>query len=144
MSKPLHEQPQGPLLANLVFYVKQLVMQVGDSHDLSMMQLSVLIKLEFNEPLAMNALSQHFKCDASNITGIADRLEARSLTVRLDHLHDRRIKMIGLTAEGQALRKVILSEVATAENELLDSALSSAEKHMLKELVGKLIKTTNP
>jgi MarR family transcriptional regulator, organic hydroperoxide resistance regulator len=52
----------------------------------------------------MNALADRLFCDASNVTGIADRLENRGLIERRAAEGDRRVKALVLTAEGVALR----------------------------------------
>jgi DNA-binding MarR family transcriptional regulator len=55
-----------------------------------------------SEPVSMRALAKHMGCDASNITGIIDRLEARKLVVRREDSADRRVKVITQTAAGAA------------------------------------------
>jgi DNA-binding MarR family transcriptional regulator len=55
-------------------------------------------------PLSMKAAADRMHCDASNLTGIVDRLEARGLVVRRPHLADRRVKELVLTDAGERLR----------------------------------------
>ncbi len=49
-------------------------------------------------------LAAGFRCDASNIVGIVDRLEQRGLVVRRPGQFDRRVKLVSLTDEGLAVR----------------------------------------
>ena len=71
---------------------------------LSPMQAQALIGLEPGAPLAMSALAERMHCDNSNVTGIADRLEAAGAIERRPAEHDRRVKTLVLTAEGERLR----------------------------------------
>jgi DNA-binding MarR family transcriptional regulator len=60
--------------------------------------------LEPGEPRPMSALAAQLHCDASNVTNIADRLEAMALVERRPSAHDRRVKTLVLTPEGEAMR----------------------------------------
>src|SRR5687767_1882086 len=73
------------------------------SYSLTAMQMQVICLLPSDTALQMNVLSCQMSCDASNITGIADRLEAQDLVIRKDDPSDRRIKMLSLTAKGKML-----------------------------------------
>jgi DNA-binding MarR family transcriptional regulator len=55
-------------------------------------------------PLSMKAAADRMQCDASNLTGIVDRLEARGLVARRSHPTDRRVKELVLTDAGERLR----------------------------------------
>lgn len=52
-------------------------------------------------PLAMRALAGTLACDASNMTGLVDRLEKRGLVRREPSPGDRRVKNVVLTSEGE-------------------------------------------
>ncbi|MER7000576.1 MarR family transcriptional regulator [Streptomyces sp. NPDC000410] len=52
-------------------------------------------------PTPMRALAETLACDASNITGIVDRLEKRGLVRREPSPGDRRVKNVVLTPEGE-------------------------------------------
>lgn len=54
------------------------------------------------EPQSMAKLAERMGCDASNITGLVDRLEAKALVVRLAVEGDRRVKQITQTPAGKA------------------------------------------
>lgn len=59
---------------------------------------------ELGRPLSMKAAADRMQCEASNLTGIVDRLEARGLVVRRSHSTDRRVKELVLTDAGERLR----------------------------------------
>ncbi|HEY1584931.1 MAG TPA: MarR family transcriptional regulator [Polyangia bacterium] len=60
--------------------------------------------LEPDRPLAMSTLAEALVCDASNVTGIVDKLESRGLIARQGAEGDRRIKMLVVTEKGRSLR----------------------------------------
>ena len=60
--------------------------------------------LEPGEPRPMSALAGLLRCDASNVTNIADRLESAGLVERRAAEQDRRVKTLVLTARGEAVR----------------------------------------
>ena len=57
-----------------------------------------------DRPLPMSTLADALACDASNITGIVDKLESRGLIARRGADHDRRVKMLCVTDLGRSLR----------------------------------------
>ena len=85
----------------------------------------------------MGDLAEHWGCDASYVTTLADGLEERGLVVRRPHPTDRRVKTIVLTAEGRARRDralELLSEPPSAFG-----SLSATELRQLRDLLGKLV-----
>jgi DNA-binding MarR family transcriptional regulator len=58
-------------------------------------------------PASMSVLATTLTCDASNMTGIIDRLEKRGLVRREPSSSDRRVKNVVLTAEGERVIDVI-------------------------------------
>jgi DNA-binding MarR family transcriptional regulator len=60
--------------------------------------------LEPGEPRPMSTLAALLHCDASNVTNIADRLEAAGLVERRAAEHDRRVKTLVLTPHGEDVR----------------------------------------
>jgi len=58
---------------------------------------------ELDQPLSMKELADRLICDASNVTGIVDRLEARGLVERQADPGDRRVKRLVLTGTGREL-----------------------------------------
>jgi DNA-binding MarR family transcriptional regulator len=76
--------------------------QCASQLDLTPQQARLLINS--GSPCSQRDLAQQFSCDASNIVGIVDRLEQRGLVARQPSTHDRRVKQVVLTADGEALR----------------------------------------
>jgi DNA-binding MarR family transcriptional regulator len=73
--------------------------------DLTPMQGHSLRSLDPDRPVAMSVLADALICDASNVTGIVDKLESRGLIVRQSAENDRRIKMLAITSKGRELRQ---------------------------------------
>ena len=85
------------LLFRLFVSQRGRVPQVAAEFELSPMQAHVLRLLEPEQPLPMRTLARKLCCDASNVTGIVDRLEERGLVRRDAAPGDRRVKMLVVT-----------------------------------------------
>jgi DNA-binding MarR family transcriptional regulator len=72
----------------------------------------VLRRLDPHRATPMNELAEALSCDASNVTGLVDRLEARGLLERRAAPGDRRVKTLVLTSEGNELRRRILERMS--------------------------------
>lgn len=83
-----------------------------DSLGLTPVQGLALRRLDPDAPLAMSALAETLTCDASNITGVVDKLEARGLIARQGAENDRRVKMLVVTEKGREVRRQLLSRAA--------------------------------
>ena len=91
-----------------------------------------------DEPKPMGELAQHMHCDSSNITGIVDRLEERGQVERQAAERDRRVKLVALTAEGEALRDELARRRSVPPPEFAE--LSEAELSKLRHVFAKLAK----
>jgi DNA-binding MarR family transcriptional regulator len=80
--------------------------------DLSPAQGMALRWLEPGKPVPMNSLAEVLLCDASNVTGIVDKLEARGFIARQAAPEDRRVKMLVLTTKGQELRRKFIDRTS--------------------------------
>jgi len=91
---------------------------------------------ELEAPLAMNQVAGRLHCDASNVTGIVDRLESRGLVERRVRARDRRVKELVLTAEGRSLRRQLEGVLGAVPG---IAALSPHEQLQLRGLLGRAI-----
>jgi len=71
-------------------------------HDLSFQQGLLLHHLAEGGPRQMNEFAGLLHCDASNVTGLVDRLESHGLLARQASEQDRRVKMLVLTHEDRS------------------------------------------
>jgi DNA-binding MarR family transcriptional regulator len=60
----------------------------------------------------MRRLADQMNCEASNLTGLVDRLESRGLVVRQPFPEDRRVKCVALTESGEELSAQLWAAVA--------------------------------
>lgn len=125
------------LLIQLATRSRHDLARIGETmYGLTPPQIQMLCLLKPSDPSPMNQLSCQLACDASNITGIADRLEAQGLVSRKDDPADRRIKMLVLTDKGKALRSDIMTGLRTVQPDGLAN-LTQAEREQLESLLVK-------
>lgn len=103
-------------------------------HGLTSTQAKVLAQLD--TPLPMRALATLLVCDASNVTGIVDRLEARELVRREPDLTDRRVKNVVATESGREIIRRVREEMQATHGAL--DTLTAAESTVLFGLLGRL------
>jgi MarR family transcriptional regulator, organic hydroperoxide resistance regulator len=82
---------------------KEHLAAVAGKFGMTLAQAHLLRLVQFGPARTMTSLAEALACDASNITGIVDRLESRGLIMRGNASHDRRIKSIFLTPRGNAV-----------------------------------------
>ena len=114
----------------------------GAEFDLSPIQCHVLHLIEPGSPLPMGRLASTLSCDASNVTGLVDRLESRGLVRRRPSPGDRRVKVLQLTPTGARLRAQLLRQMTGGSLPL--SRLSLNQQRALVKILETLVddKTT--
>src|SRR5919201_4998778 len=95
-----------------------------------------LASLDPDEGRTMRSLADEWECDASNATWIVDRLERLQLAERRTIPHDRRVKLVVLTAKGAKVKAELMEEFHTPPAELL--ALDRADLEALERALEKL------
>ena len=85
-----------------------------------------------DEPRPMGELARHMHCDNSNMTGIVDRLAERGLVERRPAEHDRRVKLVALTSEGEALSAELARRRAEPPDEI--ARLDTEDLQRLREI----------
>ncbi len=104
---------------------------------LSPPQAHALRELEPGQPLPMRDLACSLACDASNVTGIADRLEKRGLVERQVSARDRRVKTLVVTPEGVATRQRLLALLYEVPSPI--ATLSAEEQHLLRDALRRTL-----
>jgi DNA-binding MarR family transcriptional regulator len=107
--------------------------------DLTVAQARALLALEGAAP--MRALAEHLRCDASYVTGIADRLEQRGLVSRAAQAGDRRVKLLQLTPDGRRLRSKLQARMLATSPVMV--ALEDGEREVLRSLLAKAAGATS-
>jgi DNA-binding MarR family transcriptional regulator len=125
------------LLVKFFFAQREHLPSPGDDLGLSPAQCHVLHLIEPGRPLPMRRLAETLSCDASNVTGLVDRLEARGLVVRRSSAEDRRVKELQLTPAGSRLRTSLLRRMTAQSHPL--SRLSSRQQRELVRMLEALL-----
>ena len=99
--------------------------------DLTRQQALLLAILD--EPLPMGVIAERLGCDASNITGIADRLEARGLVERRGAASDRRVRLLARTGAGTSLERALREDIWSASP--LIAGLTTGQQEQLRDLL---------
>lgn len=98
----------------------------------------LLMLFDPDKAWTMNGLSCHMGCDASNTTGLVDRLDSAGLIDRDVDPNDRRVKIVRLNDAGRQCQQDLLDHLSAAE--ALDTkALTNDEQAQLQELITKLL-----
>lgn len=119
----------------LLKHTKTALAALAERHGLTHMQLHAM-KTIHHGAATMGKVAGNLHCDASNVTGIIDRLVALGLVDRRESEEDRRAKVLHLTDKGQALLDRIAEELPEA---LGCDKLTTAERDALHELTRRLV-----
>jgi MarR family transcriptional regulator, organic hydroperoxide resistance regulator len=131
-----HEELAHDVLRHLLGVMqamKEHVTALATEFDLTLSQLDAMKNL--GEPCSQRELAQCLHFDASNVTDIVDRLEARGLVSRTIDPTDRRVRRLVLTPEGEAVRRKLFER---AVDEAPISSLTPAEQGQLRDLLAKI------
>jgi DNA-binding MarR family transcriptional regulator len=110
--------------------------------ELTPQQFHALQILERHPDSTMREFAENMFCDASNATGLVDRLEQRTLVERRAAVGDRRAKVVRLTAAGSRLYKRI-DDAVMGEAPPAIAKLSAADQRLLREIVERALKNVD-
>jgi DNA-binding MarR family transcriptional regulator len=134
---------QGPPTGEIGFLLYE-VMQGMRSHIYSAAtdaqltpQQIFMLHLLLERPTSMSGLAQRLHCDASNVTGLADRLESRGLVERRDDPEDRRVKLLALTVGGSDLITDLNRRIWA--DSPIGEALDETEQAQIRHLLLKIL-----
>jgi DNA-binding MarR family transcriptional regulator len=125
-------------LIMLMMRSKRHMFVASEMRELTPVQGMLLVSMKPGSVRTMNDLAEMMGCDASNITGLIDRLEANDYIERTADPDDRRVKKIQLSDQGCQCRKSLLDDLCKAE--ALDlGKLSDEEVRTLQSIISKLV-----
>ncbi|MEO8679393.1 MAG: MarR family transcriptional regulator [Vicinamibacterales bacterium] len=137
-------KPKGPqsceawqLLVRFSFAQRANLPALAAELELSPAQCYLLNLLEPDRPMPMGQLAGALSCDASNVTGLVDRLESRGLLRRRASDEDRRVKVLSLTPLGARLRAALLERMTSPPPTL--GRLSPEEQRALVNMLRRLL-----
>ena len=125
------------LLTQLFFARRGSLPTLAAELELSPAQCHVLHLVQPGRPVPMGQLAGTLGCDASNVTGLVDRLESRGLVRRRPSAEDRRVKVLELTANGTRLRALLVDRMTTPPDTL--RRLSVREQRLLVQILTRLL-----
>ena len=106
--------------------------------DLTMMQVSLLMELQdaAEKRLSMKEMERHFQVAQSTIAGIVSRLEQKGFVEAFGDTADKRIKLVHITAAGEACCNEASGYMNEAEEALL-RGFSQQERIVFHTLLAK-------
>ncbi|MFD6394833.1 MarR family winged helix-turn-helix transcriptional regulator [Nocardia sp. NPDC055029] len=87
-------------------------------------------------PVAMRTLAKVLSCDASNVTGIINRLEKRDLVRREASPSDRRVTRLVITPEGERVTDAIRAKMHATQDGL--NSLGDQDRDRLYTLLERV------
>lgn len=125
------------LLTRLLLEQRVQLPALAAEFDLSPVQCHVLHLLEPGQPVPMGRLAETLACDASNVTGLVDRLESRGLIERRAAEADRRVKVLVLTPTGARIRVQLQKRLAAPPDPF--RRLSADDQRALVRILERLM-----
>ena len=122
-----------PTLVEFLFATRSWWAGVCAEFDLTPAQGQALKVLDPARPVPMSTLAEALFCDASNVTGIVDKLESRGLIARQGSDQDRRVKQLAVTEKGAQLRDQLIAGAMRAP-----AAIASLSRDTKTRLAGLL------
>jgi len=132
-----HASEAWRLLVKFFFTQRADLPTLAAEFELSPAQCHILHLIEPDRPIPMGKIADALACDASNVTGLVDRLESRGLIRRQPSADDRRVKVLELTAAGARLRSIVLERMTRPPDAL--QRLSADEQKALVKLLKRLL-----
>ncbi|MDD2282382.1 MAG: MarR family transcriptional regulator [Eubacteriales bacterium] len=125
------------LLRRTSFRLKAELRKKIEEHGITWPQFHALFHIG-EQGLPANELARVLQCNASNMTGLVDRMSESGWVYREHSKEDRRVWLIKLTEEG----KKLLAEVQPQHRRNIEERmgrLSDAELKTMGDLLGKLL-----
>lgn len=106
--------------------------------DLTPTQFAALARLFEYGSLSQNRLGRLTAMDSATIKGVVERLRSKGLVTSRPDAHDQRLRLVELTAEGQAAYRRAERRALDARTETLE-ALSSEDVETFEAILAKLV-----
>lgn len=107
---------------------------LSDAHSLTLIQFHTLYIIMHGAD-STTSIASKLHCDASNVTGVVDRLVHQGLVTRTESASDRRFKTLALTTKGQDIIKTAQDNLPTI---LGCTNLSPTERTNLHRIIKKM------
>ena len=100
--------------------------------ELTYSQAKLLWRLEVNDTPSLSELARRCGVDPSNLAGVVDQLTERKLVLSRPAVHDKRVRVVRLTAEGVRLRRRLMA--CLAQNPSIESMPKERQEQLLEIL----------
>ena len=137
MSSPAANESWELMQKLMMTFSRPRFVELCAEYDITPPQLFTLKHLEQDRMLSMSEAAKLLSCDASNVTGIVDRLEARGLVERRSAPGDRRVKMLALTDKGASLREELSRRMADPPPAL--AKLTASDQKALRDILRRAL-----
>lgn len=125
------------LLSQLFWETRPRLVRVAAELGLTPPQLFALRTLDPDAPVPMRALASALHCDSSNVTGLADGLEAQGLVERREAEHDRRVRMLVVTEHGAEVRRRLIEVMREVPEQL--ARLGARDQVVLRDVLRRAL-----
>jgi MarR family transcriptional regulator, organic hydroperoxide resistance regulator len=134
---PAAVQEAWSLVGRLFWQMRPRLLAVAGELGLTPPQMFALRALDPERPVPMRELAVQLHCDSSNVTGLADGLEAQGLVERRSAEHDRRVRMLVVTDRGAEVRRRIDAVVEEVPPAL--ASLSDEDQRVLRDILRRAL-----
>jgi MarR family transcriptional regulator, organic hydroperoxide resistance regulator len=100
--------------------------------ELTYAQAKLVWRLEAGDTPSLKEAARRCGVDPSNLSGVVDQLTERGLVTTRPAQHDKRVRIVRLTAEGVRMRKKLLT--CLTRNPTLGAMSTSQQKQLLEIL----------
>ena len=132
----------GYLIRRLHQIAVAMFLQETDAFGLTSVQYAALQSVCNQSGMDQRTLAMRLGLDTSTVAGVVDRLEKRGWCVRTHAQHDRRVRLLQATPEGQALIAQIVPHMLRAQERIL-APLNAAQQHDFLEMLHRLVQDNN-
>jgi DNA-binding MarR family transcriptional regulator len=123
------------LLVSLIQRIKAHEDTSLEPFELTRMEAKALYRLEPGETVPVRTIAERGHVDPSNLSPAVESLEARGLVERPPARHDRRIRAVRLTPEGEELRRQLAD--ALHDGYPAVARLSVEQQRLLRDLLAQ-------
>jgi DNA-binding MarR family transcriptional regulator len=118
---------------------KRQFQELAGQAGLAPIQVHLLLSLDADRPGPMSDLAELLCCDASYVTNLVDRLEAKGFLERQASTSDRRVKLIAMTDAGRQAKSELMRRVS--EPPPFIANMSDEDRDHLRDILARAAKT---
>lgn len=128
-------RPQEELVSRLMDLFARMLDHQGtclETLELTDAQAKLLWRLEAGDTPSLKEVARRCGVDPSNLSGVVDQLSERGLVITRPAVHDRRVRVIRLTAEGVRMRRRLFA--CLSQNPSIGALSPTRQKQLLEIL----------